>query len=113
MRFKVQQVHTNVGLNITMKIKMIFVDVDIRPCVMTSVLMLLLLACYVQYVHYKRKIITDNYLHKIPDPTTIEEAHEIAKKFMFRECYYHSDDALSRNICDITIRMNLLFWLGS
>jgi len=53
-----------------------------------------LLILYVQHVHHKRKIITNNYLHSIPDPTTTEEAHEITMKFMFQDFPFVATKAL-------------------
>jgi hypothetical protein len=60
----------------------------------TTFLIVALLILYVQYVHHKRKIITNNYLHSIPDPTTIEEAHEIALKFVFQDFPFVASKAL-------------------
>jgi|EP00979_Chaetoceros_neogracilis_P007328 hypothetical protein len=77
-----------------MKIEMLFGVADIYPLIIVLLLVIVFLACYVQYVHHKRKIITDNYLHRIPYPTTAEEAHEIVRKFSFQDFPFLADKAL-------------------
>ena len=50
-----------------------------------SSLLRIFLSVYIHYVHKQRRRITDDYLEKVPYPTTLDEAHEIYTNFAFRD----------------------------
>mmetsp|Transcript_23269 Transcript_23269/g.28586 ORF Transcript_23269/g.28586 Transcript_23269/m.28586 type:complete len:376 (+) Transcript_23269:189-1316(+) len=49
---------------------------------------------YIKYVHYKRRILTDEYLKEVSIPKTIEEAHELSRKFMYQDFPFLGTKAL-------------------
>jgi len=59
-----------------------------------SSLLVIFLSAYVHYVHSQRRKITDEYLEKVPFPTTLEEAHSIHTNFAYRDFPFLSTKAL-------------------